>query len=97
MSEFALQRVRDAEMRITDTTVPVYRQTRKGTPELIGSAVLIQILDRKFICTAAHVLDVRNGMNLYLPHGSTAKPLQRGFMLPSCRHPDGAMTSSTSQ
>src|SRR5262245_54212803 len=79
MSELALQRVRDAEMRIADTPVPVYRETRKGTPELIGSAVLIQIADRRFICTAAHVLDERNGSNLYLPEGSMLQTFAAQF------------------
>lgn len=71
MSAVGLQRSRAAAERVADSAIPVYRQVKKGTPEVIGSAVLLHICGRRFLCTAAHVLDARDGRNVYLPHGDT--------------------------
>jgi len=74
MSQHALRHLRETELRLKDSVIPVYRQVPKGTPELIGSAVLLRICDATFLCTAAHVLESRDGANVYLPHGDTLQP-----------------------
>lgn len=74
MSEAGLRHLRETELRLKDSVIPVYRQVARGTPELIGSAVLLRIRDATFLCTAAHVLEAREGANVYLPHGDTLQP-----------------------
>jgi hypothetical protein len=74
MSEAGVRRMQDAAERVAGSAVPVYREVPRGTPELIGSAVLFEICGRRILCTAAHVLDAREGRNVYLPHGKTLQP-----------------------
>jgi hypothetical protein len=65
--------MREAAERVADSAIPVYRQVKGGTPEGVGSAVLLEVCGRKFLCTAAHVLEAREDRNLYLPEGSTVQ------------------------
>jgi hypothetical protein len=74
MSADGLRRMRESAERVADSAVPVYRYVARGTPELIGSAVLLEICERRFLCTAAHVLDARDGRDVHLPHGRTLQP-----------------------
>jgi hypothetical protein len=74
LTQRGLLRLREAEDRIVDSSIPVYRQMSRGTPELIGSAVILEIGASTLLCTAAHVIEARRGANLYLPHGDTLQP-----------------------
>jgi hypothetical protein len=59
---------------LADYVVPFYVPDARGNPQLLGSAVPIQISDQYFLATAAHVLDQNDAArmgddasNLYLP------------------------------
>lgn len=49
MSEAANRRVRETAQRILESAVPIYREEERGTPSLVGSAVLLKICDAKFL------------------------------------------------
>ena len=67
-------RLQESVERIADVPCPVYRDARPGTPELIGSAVVLEINDVRFLCTAAHVLRNRDSRDIYLPDGPDLRP-----------------------
>lgn len=49
-----------------DAVMPIYGVTDKGDPDHIGSAVLLDLREGKFLLTAAHVLDWNGKTSLYL-------------------------------
>jgi len=67
-SEAALTRFRDAVR-------PIYGVTDRGDPDHIGSAVLLDLPEGRFLLTAAHVIDWNASTTLYLGADSFA-PLQ---------------------
>ncbi|MBI1177701.1 hypothetical protein GC207_09720 [bacterium] len=61
-------------------TVPVVlERTNTRKSELIASGVLIRIVDRTFLLTAAHVTDQQNNGELLIPGGRGFMPLSGSF------------------
>lgn len=76
-----MQRIQDAQDRVARFACLVYREATRGSPELIGSAVLVSIGCLNLLCTAAHVLEMRGSTNLYLPSGDTLQPFAGEFII----------------
>lgn len=49
-----------------DAVRPIYRTTERGVPDHIGTALLLELSEGKFLLTAAHVLDHNSETSLYL-------------------------------
>jgi hypothetical protein len=49
-----------------DSVRPIYWATQSGTAEAIGSSFLLQVDGRRFLVTAAHVLDLNQQSTLYV-------------------------------
>lgn len=55
-----------AQSRYFDSVRPIYWATPSGTAEAIGSSFLFQVDGRRFLVTAAHVLDLNQQSTLYV-------------------------------
>lgn len=55
-----------AQIEYFDSVRPVYWATPSGFAEAIGSSFLLQVDGRKFLVTAAHVLDLNQQSTLYV-------------------------------
>jgi hypothetical protein len=64
-----------AHQRFRDAVKPIYGVTDKGDPEHIGSALLLNLREGRFLLTAAHVIDWNKTTTLYLGANDFA-PLQ---------------------
>jgi hypothetical protein len=53
-------------MEVRHTVVPIFGESQQGEPCPVGSGVLVAAAGRKWIVTAAHVLDEAEFGNLYL-------------------------------
>ncbi|WSG98802.1 hypothetical protein U8P76_30685 (plasmid) [Rhizobium johnstonii] len=49
-----------------DAVKPIYGATDRGIPDHIGTALLLELPEGRFLLTAAHVLDHNNETSLYL-------------------------------
>jgi len=67
-----------APERLKSTVLPIYREVLRGTPDLIGSAILLRIATCTFLCTAAHVMDWGDSSVLLLPNGKRLEPYWPG-------------------
>ena len=64
--EYLDEAAKAALAQFRDAVMPIYGVTDKGDPDHIGSAVLLDLLEGKFLLTAAHVLDWNRTTSLYL-------------------------------
>ncbi len=68
-----------ARQRFRDAVRPIYGVTEKGDPEHVGSALLLDLREGRFLLTAAHVIDWNKKTTLFLGADDFA-PLQfEGF------------------
>lgn len=63
----------DARTRFGDSIVPIYGATSTSQPEHLGSAILMELSEGRFVLTAAHVLDHGDNTTLYLGASSAGK------------------------
>lgn len=49
-----------------DAVKPIYGATERGVPDHIGSGLLLELPEGRFLLTAAHVLDDNDKTSLYL-------------------------------
>jgi len=68
---------------------PVYASIKGAHPELIGSCVLIALEDRKFIVTAAHVVDWSDTHSLYVAGRVGTEPMQMLGTIYQTKHTGG--------
>jgi hypothetical protein len=64
---------KDARTRFGNSVVPVYGATINNQPEHLGSAILMELSEGRFVLTAAHVLDHGDTATLYLGAPSAGK------------------------
>jgi hypothetical protein len=58
-----------------EVSTPVYYPNARKEPEPIGTGVLLSLAEARFLLTAAHVLDLRNGRPLLVQAGSSIMPV----------------------
>jgi hypothetical protein len=56
-----------AQARFHDAVIPIYGAKENGSPDHIGSAVLLKVNGRKVMLTAAHIVDENKVTTLYAP------------------------------
>jgi hypothetical protein len=61
--------------RAMEVTTPAYCPNTRKEPEPVGTAVLLALGDVRFLITAAHVLDLRNGRPMLVQAGGTIMPI----------------------
>jgi hypothetical protein len=70
--------VQDCNDLVDRSAIPIYRAEKRGTPSLIGSALMLQINDATFFCTAAHVYLAARGRQICIPDHDVLRPFRPG-------------------
>ena len=79
-----------------DCVTPISAVNEKGEAQLLGSAVLIEIADDRFLCTAKHVIDDNKDTTLYLD-GPVKFEILRGDFYASQEHDIAVLRLTSSQ
>ena len=69
------ERLSAAANRIAPAVRPIMGESARKRPEVVGSGVLVRIAERRFLFTAAHVLDALENRSSYLDLAGTLVPL----------------------
>ncbi|RJT42311.1 hypothetical protein D3227_00020 [Mesorhizobium waimense] len=64
--EYLDEAAQAALAKFRDAVRPIYGVTDKGTPDQIGTALLLELPEGRFLLTAAHVIDANSETSLYL-------------------------------
>lgn len=64
------ERTDHAQNHFFPSVRPIYWATSTGTAEAVGSSFLLQVDGRRYLVTAAHVLDLNNDSTLYVAGNS---------------------------
>jgi len=78
-SEILLEEIRDAIDSLKLCVTPIFDADEKSRAALLGSAVLIEVADEIFLCTAKHVIDENINTTLYIDGSSRLEPLEGDF------------------
>lgn len=74
-----LQEIRDAIDSLKLSVTPIFDADEKSRAALLGSAVLIEVADAVFLCTAKHVIDENTKTTLYIDGPARLEPLTGDF------------------
>ena len=77
--EIVINEARQAINAVNGCVTPIFDVNEKLEAELLGSAVLIEVADEIFLCTAKHVIDKKNKSTLYIDGASKFEILEGNF------------------
>jgi hypothetical protein len=77
--EIFIRDIRDAVDTLKSCVTPIIDVNEKGEAELLGSAVLIKLADKTFICTAQHIIEENARSTLYIDGPSKLEVLEGSF------------------
>lgn len=67
-------------MQVKNTVVPIVGESSNGQPYPVGSGVLLEFGNARWLVSAAHVLDEADHNTIYIPGKSGPIPLEGDFM-----------------
>ncbi|RVH60095.1 hypothetical protein CN213_06210 [Sinorhizobium meliloti] len=70
--EYLDEAAKAALAKFRDAVKPIYGATERGAPDHIGTALLLELPEGRFLLTAAHVIDHNCDTSLYLGAGGFA-------------------------
>ncbi len=74
-----ISEIREAIEDLRTCITPIFDVNEKLEAELLGSAVLIEVVDEKFLCTAGHVIEGNKSSTLYFDAPSRFEILEGEF------------------